>query len=220
MERPDVTVMCAVSLDGRLAPGADSSSRPYGEHIPDHFTEQLYDLRAVVDAVLVGSETVLLDDPQLLPPSEDPLFRVTVDSRGRLPQDCTLLSDGYPTIVGVAGSTDEDYRERVRATDDKQVLEAGEERVDLAELLERLGEMGVEHVLLEGGGRLIYEGIEAGVVDEFRLLYVPFFVGERDAVGLASGPDSLFPDARLEVRRTERAGDFTLVEGTLQARDD
>lgn len=215
MDRPVVTVMCSSSIDGKLTPASNTSSRPFVEQVPEHYSEQLMDLRENVDAIVVGNRTIVHDDSQLLPPSGDPLQRVVVDPEALVEPHHTVLSDPHPTTMLVTESTPDSYRQTVEETDRKELLVAGTDTPDLEQALTELGDRGVEHVLLEGGGRLIYYFMQAGLVDEFRLLLLPLFVGDGDAVTTVHGPESFFPDVRLDVTRRDAKGDYTLVEGNV-----
>lgn len=211
-----ITLMCAVSLDGKLAPAADSSSRPYGTYIPESFTEELMSLRESVDGIMVGGETVRLDDSELLRPSGEPIRRIVIDSHGLLPADCTLLSDPHPATIAVSRETPTEYVDRVESHPEKSTIETGTERVDLTQLVDRLEAQGVEWIMLEGGGTLIEGMLRAKLIDDCRLLTMPCIVGDRDAVSLADGTDSLFPNVWLNVTDiTEREG-FVLKTGVLR----
>jgi diaminohydroxyphosphoribosylaminopyrimidine deaminase/5-amino-6-(5-phosphoribosylamino)uracil reductase len=208
--------MCAASLDGKLAPGADRSSRPYAEYIPEKFTEELMELRDTVDGILAGGETVRLDDSEMLRPSGEPIRRIVVDSTGRLSEEHTLLSDAHSATIAVSQTTPEEYVERVNGLENKSTIEVGEDHVDLQRLLAELGEQDVDWLLLEGGGTLVNWMLRAELIDECRILTIPFFVGDRDAVSVCHGTTSLFPDVRLDVTDvTEREG-FVLTEGTVR----
>lgn len=207
--------MCSATLDGKLAPGADASSRPFLDRIPDHYADQLGELRETVDGVVVGNRTIQLDDSRLLPPSGEELVRVVPDPEALLDPTCTVLADDHPTTIAVTEATPDDHVDEIAAIDRKDVVIAGTDDLDLDRLLGTLGERGVDHLLLEGGGRLIYHFLDGEHVDEFRQLVVPYFVGDADAASVADGPETLFPDVRLDVERRDQLGDYLLVEGQV-----
>lgn len=210
-----VTVMCSATLDGKLAPATDASSRPFLEHVPDRFGDQLGDLREAVDGIVVGNETVVQDDSRLVPPSGSELVRTVIDPEAKLRPEHTILADEYPTVVAVTGDTPDAHRERIERRENKRTVLVGDDEVDLHRLCEELSRMGVDHLLLEGGGRLIFYFLEAELVDEMRILYMPYVVGGEAVVTLADGTDSLFPNVRLNVEDRQVDGDFTLLEGTV-----
>lgn len=215
MTRPVVTVMCSASLDGKLAPAGATSSRPFLSEVPDRFAAELDDLRQAVDGVAVGNRTIVHDDSRLLPSSGEPRLRVVIDPEGRLSADDAVLADDHPTAVAVTADTDLEYRDRLDEHPAKDAISMGAEP-DLDALLAALSGRGIDHLLLEGGGRLIYHFLDGGLVDELRLLYLPVFVGDATAASLCDGRESLFPDVRLDVTRREMAGDHTLVEGRVE----
>lgn len=214
MDRPEVTVTCSASLDGRLAPARESSSRPFLSEVPEVVAEELDELRGAVDAVAVGNGTILQDDSRLLPSSGPPPLRVIIDPEGELSTTHTVLADEHPTAVAVTETTDSGYRQRVESRPAKRTIQMGREP-DLAALLDELAAAGVERLLVEGGGGLIYHFLDARLVDECRILYLPLFVGEEGTVCLCDGPESLFPSVRLDVTRRDHVGSHTLLEGAV-----
>jgi diaminohydroxyphosphoribosylaminopyrimidine deaminase / 5-amino-6-(5-phosphoribosylamino)uracil reductase len=151
--RPHVTWKYAATLDGRTA-AADGTSRWI---TGDVARAAVHRLRATCDAVLVGSGTVLADDPQLTVRDEagrdverQPL-RVVVDRRGRVPAEARVFDDAAPTHVSRAGSP--------------------------AEVLAELFGRGVRRVLLEGGPELAAGFLRAGLIDEVVVHLAPKLLG-------------------------------------------
>ena len=214
-----VVMMCSASLDGKLTPVSESSSRPFLDHVPEHYHEQLMDLREEVDAVAVGNRTILHDDSSLLPPSGEDRLRVVIDPEGILDATYSVLSDESPTLIAVTDTTSDAYVETVEKNARKQTVSIGTDTPDLGKLADALTERGVDDLLLEGGGRLIYYFLEAQLIDECRILYLPFFVGDEDAVTAAHGPESFFPSIRLDVTRRDEVGDYTMIEGNVRYED-
>jgi len=167
--RPRVTLKLATSLDGRIATATGESQWITGEaaRLEGHR------LRAAHDAVLVGIETVLHDDPELtarLPgrPVDQPL-RVVLDSRLRTPhtakvanRDTLILTVAEPTPVGTA------VVERV---------EADHGRPSVSASLSALKRRGVTSVLIEGGGQVAASFLRAGVVDRLEWFRAPILLG-------------------------------------------
>jgi len=165
-----VTLKLATSLDGRIATATGESKWITGEAA----REQGHRLRAAHDAVLVGVQTVLADDPQLtvrLPgrPIDQPL-RVVLDSRLRTPPTAKLSGEGtlilttvVPHAVGGAAV------ERVEADRD------GRPAVDA--VLKALKRHGVGSVLIEGGGQVAASFIAADAVDALEWFRAPILLG-------------------------------------------
>jgi diaminohydroxyphosphoribosylaminopyrimidine deaminase / 5-amino-6-(5-phosphoribosylamino)uracil reductase len=161
--RPFVTLKMAMTLDGRIGDAQRCSRWITG----DAARREVQQLRRRVDAVLVGAGTVVSDNPSLLVKAgknQQPL-RVVLDGAGRIALDAKVLTDGQSTVVVV---TDACPAKRLRALERSsvRVWRCGEgDRVDLAVLLERLGQDGCLHVLCEGGGELAGALLRENLVD-------------------------------------------------------
>ncbi|CAN5318678.1 hypothetical protein BH09PSE1_BH09PSE1_01300 [soil metagenome] len=178
--RPRVTLKIATSLDGRIGTSTGESQWITGPEA----RLQGHRLRAAGDAVLVGVETVLADDPRLtvrLPEGEtgaDPL-RVVLDSRLRTPSFARLAKAGTliittrePQPIGEA--------EVVRVAGDAQG------RPTVAAVLDLLSERGVKTLMIEGGGRVAAAFVTAGVVDAIDWFRAPILLGGDGRPGVAA----------------------------------
>lgn len=172
--------------------------------------------RAWIDAIVVGADTVMADDPLLTARGafrERPLARVVVDWRGRTSPDARVWSTtpAGPVIMVVLQSAVDADPARFDSMRERGVrVEACETR-DLAVVARRLAAEGVQSVLLEGGPALQQAWMEAGLVDEVQWLLTPVRLGEGVPMVAAvkdrwSGPGG--------PRRRTRLGDDWLVEGT------
>lgn len=185
--RPYVTYKAAVSLDGRLA-AADRSSKWI---TADGARRDVQRLRAISDAICVGVETVLTDDPMLtvreVSKKRDPL-RVVVDSSARTPPDASVLTGEPATLVVV---TQRAPAERIKRLADRGaevvVISSEGERVSLEPFLGLLAERGVLSLLLEGGGTLAGSFAAAGLIDRYVLYVAPKLIGALDTTGLLEG---------------------------------
>ena len=152
MPRPTVTVYAEVSADGKTTHALGASSKPMMSFEDDPIRRFRHELRARSDAIMVGSNTVRLDNPSLTVrhvPGPNPL-RVVPATVGDLPLDSTILNDGHPTIIAISGRASTD---RVAALQQRgaNVIVAGTEVVDLALLLAKLLEQGIRSLSVEGG---------------------------------------------------------------------
>ncbi|MFC7215827.1 2,5-diamino-6-(ribosylamino)-4(3H)-pyrimidinone 5'-phosphate reductase [Saliphagus sp. GCM10025334] len=201
-----VVVNAAMSADGKLSSRRREQVRISGEADFDRMDA----LRAASDAVVVGVGTVLADDPHLtvkdderrrrrLEAGESPSpARVVVDSSGRTPPDAAVLDDAAETYVCVTEDAPVETVDGLaeRAT----VVPAGTGRVDLPEAFAALESAGLESIMVEGGGELIFSLVEADLVDELRVFVGPRIIGGRDAPTLADGEGFVgdFPELVLE----------------------
>jgi diaminohydroxyphosphoribosylaminopyrimidine deaminase/5-amino-6-(5-phosphoribosylamino)uracil reductase len=209
---PFVVLKMASSLDGRAAARDGSSRWISGE--PARADVQR--LRAWADAVVVGSGTVLADDPQLT--VRDPAFasarpptRVIVDPSGRVPGDGRAFDAAAPTLVATTELSTADRREEWTEAG-ADVLELDREAsgsVSLPGLVQALGKRDVQAVLIEGGPTLAWAAIRDGIVDQVVLYLAPILVGGRGAKGWLEGAGfaPIGRAARLEIVSVERIGE-------------
>jgi GTP cyclohydrolase II len=176
-ERPFVLLKYAQTLDGRIATRGGDARWISGaaERRISHA------LRAACDAVLVGSGTVLRDDPLLtvrLVPGVSPL-RIVLDSRLRTPLDAKVLNRDAPTLVITterAGTRDK-RRALAEHNVGVGVVAAARRGVDLHAMFRRLRADGVRSVMVEGGARVITSMLAAGVVDRLVAGVAPRIIG-------------------------------------------
>lgn len=169
-----VLVNFAQSQDGFLA---DSSGQSQLSSPEDW--EEVHQIRARVDAVIVGIETVLKDDPRLTarissPNVKQPL-RIVLDSRARTPIVSRVLGPEARTWIIATQSASPDSVSRL--SDKVEVKIIGAEWVDLKSLLKICSESGVQKVLVEGGSRVINSFLQLNLVDEIRIATAPVKYG-------------------------------------------
>jgi diaminohydroxyphosphoribosylaminopyrimidine deaminase/5-amino-6-(5-phosphoribosylamino)uracil reductase len=188
--RPHVVLKMASSLDGKAAARDGSSKWITGEEARADVQRS----RAWSDAVVVGSGTVLADDPRLT--VRDPAFgsarrpiRVVVDPSGRVPGDRRAFDAAAPTLVATTELTPSSRRQEwVDAGADVAVLDRDATGgVSLPALVEMLGKRDVQGVLIEGGPTLVWSAVRDGVVDQNVLYLAPMLVGGHGAAGWLGG---------------------------------
>lgn len=213
-----VVVNVAMSVDGKLATRRREQLRISGT---DDF-DRVDGLRAQVDAVLVGVGTVLADDPSLTVDDPDRIdarvatgrsrqpARVVADSRAQTPTDARLLDDDARSFVLTSAAATADAVARLEATG-ADVVRTGSDRVDLATGLDALEDHGIDSVLAEGGGELLFSLFEAGLVDELSVYVGSLVIGGRDAPTLADGEGFVDGFPRLDLRAAERLDDGVIL---------
>lgn len=220
--RPRLVLKLAATLDGRIADAAGRSKWITGPAA----RRLAQDWRRASDAVMVGVETVLADNPRLLPrPARGRRpWRIVVDSRGRTPADARVFADGRAdrtVLATTAACADEAMRRYLAAGAQVAVLPAdGAGRVSLPDLLAHLAGMEVMQVLCEGGGELAAALIRGGLADEMRWFIAPRLLGggSRPAVGGAGWPLACAPE--LCFRTVARAGADLVVHARFTRRKD
>jgi len=217
--RPFVTGKAALSLDGKLATGKRDSQCITGERARRH----AHEIRASVDAVVVGVETLLADDPRLTAReagSNGPRYRVVLDSRLRTPAHCRLGQEetGRSLVITTPAASDE-RREGLEAAGlEVAVVEPDARgRVDLSAALGELMARDCSTVLIEGGGELLTGAFEVGIIDKVVLFYAPMLIGGADAPTLwdGQGHSRLVDAPRLTRVTLHRLDPDWAVEGYL-----
>ncbi|WP_053948414.1 2,5-diamino-6-(ribosylamino)-4(3H)-pyrimidinone 5'-phosphate reductase [Halolamina sediminis] len=205
-----VHVNAAESVDGKLSTREREQVPISG---PADF-DRMDELRAGVDGVLVGVGTVLADDPRLTVKDADRRARrerhgkpanparVVADSRARTPPDAEVLDNAAATYVLVSEDAD-DADVAALSASGATVITAGSGRVDLTAAFDRLEAHGVERLLVEGGGELIFSLFEADLVDRLTVYVGSVVIGGRDAPTLADGEGFTDPDSFPELSLTE-----------------
>ncbi len=208
---PFVTLKMAATLDGKTA-AADGSSRWItGEEA----RADVQRLRAAADAVIVGSGTVLQDDPSLTVrdtrfADARPPLRVAVDASGRIDAAARLFDGAAPTLIATTeGAPDTRVEAWSAAGADISVLEpdpAG--GVCLPELLHTLGKLDVQGVLVEGGSTLAWSFVRDDLLDKIVLYLAPRMVGGAGAPGVLAGPGfaPIAAARELDLASVERIG--------------
>lgn len=174
---PYVTYKCAMTLDGNIATVTGESqwiscldSRRYTHR-----------LRAAHDAIMVGVDTIIADNPQLTVrhvKGRNPL-RIILDTRLRTPESVTVLSESmaHDTIIA---TTESNPRVHLRYTQQGATIIVCDEydgRVSMVDLLQKLGKRGIQSILLEGGSRLAGEMLQNNAIDEFIFFLAPKIIG-------------------------------------------
>lgn len=189
MNRPQVTLKLATSLDGRIATGSGESRWITGEAA----RAEVQKLRAAHDAVLVGSGTARADDPELLartepPPRRQPV-RVVLDTEFSIIPKGRLFETLDRATLLVIGAADGDPARR-KALDDAGARTEGVARgpvgIDAEAALSVMLGHGIKRVLCEGGGQLAASLIAAEVVDRVEWFRAPIVLGAEGRPGVAA----------------------------------
>ena len=218
---PFVIAKFAMTVDGKIATNIGDSKWITGN------TARLYahQIRTECDAIMVGINTVLSDDPQLTardeknkPLSRQPI-RVIVDSQARTPMSARMLNEPGNTIIAVSNLS----RKRVAAFDRAglEVLPVPSPtsgKVNLTSLLEILGERGVVRLMVEGGGTLLGSLFDHQLVDKVLAFIAPRILGGTNAPSPVEGHgvSSITEAISLKCVTLQHLGEDFLVTGYTQ----
>jgi diaminohydroxyphosphoribosylaminopyrimidine deaminase/5-amino-6-(5-phosphoribosylamino)uracil reductase len=214
---PFVIAKFAASLDGRIAAASGDSRWVSGPQT----RAWAHDLRTKIDAILVGSDTVIVDDPELTArpedvPSERQPLRVVVDSRGRIPPMARVLTGAARTLVATSETAPASWLSVIEAQGAEVMrLPWLEEHVDLQALLKELGQRDILTLLVEGGGVMLGGFFDAGLVDKVHAVLAPMIIGAAEAPAAVSGRGAYRMAEALRLREVtvERLGEDILVTG-------
>lgn len=205
---PFVTLKLAQTLDGRIATCTGDSKWITSTES----RRRVHRLRAEVDAVLVGINTVLADDPMLtvrLAEGDDPL-RIVLDSSLRMPITAKVLSGGRTVVV----ARDDSDPARVRALQERDAdvwtVPAPNGRPDLAAVMAEAGDREIISVLIEGGAEIAASALQAGIVDRLMVFVAPKILGSGRSSVSDLGISRIAESVRLRDVEVERIGEDVL----------
>lgn len=218
IEKPFVLVNCAMSLDGKLS----TVERKQVRISSPEDLRRVDSLRAESDAVLVGLNTVLIDDPKLDVKSEalrkmrlkrglpENPMKVTVGRIDSLKPDSVFLnSGGKKIILTIEGFNQRKFDE---LSEFAEIYVLGKERVDFNEALGLLSSFGVKRLMVEGGGSTIFEFFRENLVDEVHVAIGPIIFGGREAPTMADGVGFSFEHApRLKLLGVDELGESVVL---------
>jgi len=229
---PFVTLKAGMTLDGKIAPpytppsgGVGLGDAAAGWITSAEARAHVQELRHAADAILVGVNTVIADDPLLTDrsgqPRRRPLLRVVSDSKLRLPMDSRLVKTVNNDLIVFCSFAEERKR---RELEDHGIrveqvkLGALDGRPDIASIIHRLGELEITSLIIEGGALVNWTALAASVVDKVFLFYAPKILAGTGSVPFASGPG--FPRiseaARVHSISLHRFGEDFAVEGYIK----
>ncbi len=186
--RPYVIIVSEVSVDGKLTLYRGASSKELMTLMDQEAYRYLHEVRAKVDGIMVGCETVRTDNPSLTVryvKGKNPT-RIIPCSTANVPLDANIFSKDAHTIIVTTNRAPEEKIQKIRALG-AEVLVVGEDLVDFERLMPLLYEKGIKSLMVEGGASINWEFIRRGFVDEIRLIHLPVIVGGENVPTLVGG---------------------------------
>ena len=213
-KRPYVLLKYAMTADGKIATSTGESKWITGETA----RAKVQETRHQYSAIMVGVETVLADNPMLnsrIPNARQPV-RVVCDSQLRTPLDCQLVqtANEYRTVIATVCEDLQKIEQYRPLGVEVLVCKAKNKQVDLDDLLQKLGEMQIDSLLIEGGSSLNFSALESGVVNRVHCYIAPKLVGGKQAktpIG-GEGIGDLSQAVKLKLVSMEMVGEDILID--------
>ena len=221
-KQPFVVLKTAMSLDGKIATKTGESKWITGEKA----RYEVQQLRNQYSAIMVGVDTVIMDNPQLtcrIPNGRNPI-RIVVDSKLRTPLESNIVKSAKD-IRTILVTTKIASEEKVRLIEELGVVviktNCKNGKVDLIESLAKLGEQNIDSILLEGGGTLNYSALKSGIVDKIIAYISPKIIGGISAKTSIEGEgiEKLEEAFKLEQLTTRLIDKDIFIEGYVKGCD-
>ena len=211
---PFVIVKAAMSLDGKIATRTGDSKYITGKEARKY----VHQLRNDVDAVMIGVNTVIKDNPLLTPrlvKGKDPL-KIVVDSKLRTPMNCNLMKDPKRLIIVTTRLASKSLIKKFQEKGVQIVIaKSSGDKVNLEELMNELGKQEITSIMIEGGAELNAAAIKAGIVDKILFFIAPDLIGE--GLGAIGDLGIKKVDKRINLKNisSRKVGRDLLIEGYL-----
>ena len=187
MEKSNMHVIlsAAISVDGKISTRSNDSKLSSQDD-----SIRLHKLRSKVDAILIGKNTLLQDNPLLTvrhTKGKNPT-RIILDSKGTISKNSKIIktSDKIPTIIAVSKKITKVNLSKLKKLP-VEIIISGENSVNLKLLMKKLSTKKIETILVEGGGTVNWEFIKNDIFDELIITLSPYLIGGNNATSLIEG---------------------------------
>ena len=212
-KKPYIILSAAMTIDGKIA------SRSGDPELSDEQDwKEVHKLRRNADAIMVGKNTILKDNPKLHIKfySHKGYYRIVLDSNLMTPLDSKVISfqpEIYPTIICTTDNVSTEKVKNYESRNIKVIRSGTGKKVNLVELMPKLYEYGIHSLLLEGGGTLNWSFIENDLIDEIRLIIAPWIVGGKDAVSLVEGEgfEKMIQSPKFSLIHTKNRDNYVIL---------
>lgn len=200
---PFVVMKYAMTMDGKIATSSGRARWVSGEESRAH----VQILRNKLSGIMLGVQTVIADDPALtcrIKGGVNPT-RIICDSNLRIPFESEIVKTAYlvPTII----ATCSDDKEKIAYLEEKSCkilkVEKKDDRLDLKDLMKKLGEEGIDSILLEGGGTLNWSALNQRIVNKVCTYIAPKLFGGKDAKTPVEGEGVFSPPDAFMLKNTK-----------------
>jgi diaminohydroxyphosphoribosylaminopyrimidine deaminase/5-amino-6-(5-phosphoribosylamino)uracil reductase len=215
---PFITVKVGESLDGKIATRSGDSKWITS----DRSRSYAHRLRSQYDAIMIGINTLLRDNPRFAASSSKKrLVKVVVDSQLSTPANANIFSKESVVIIATLSMSPGQETANRKILESKARLLTVKEKagqVNLKGLMKKLAQEGISNIFIEGGGTLIGSLFDEGLVDKVLFFISPKIIGGKEAIGSVMGRGILRVDKAIKLKdvKVRRIGEDILVEGYPQ----
>ena len=213
MEKSNMHVIlsAAISIDGKISTRSNDSKLSSQDD-----SIRLHKLRSKVDAILIGKNTLLQDDPLLTvrhTKGKNPT-RIILDSKGTISKNSKIIktSDKIPTIIAVSKKISKVNLSKLKKLP-VEIIISGEHSVNLKLLMKKLSTKKIETILVEGGGTVNWEFIKNNIFDELIITLSPYLIGGNDATSLVEGKgfSKILDSPNLKLKSVKRLKNHLVI---------
>lgn len=215
---PYCILKTTMTLDGKAATYTRASQWIFGKEVR-YYIQQL---RHKVAAIMVSTGTVLADDPLLTTRLEDgkDAHRIIMDTSGKVPMSAkvyTIQSDADTIVVTTERMPEEKRAALIERGIKVLIAPIKEDKADIEWTMKKLGEMGINSVLLEAGGEFNYMALKAGLVDEVNFFMAPIILSGRDVKTPVEGDgiSGLQKEIDVDSMKIHQLGKDIMIEGYI-----
>jgi len=209
--RPHIILSAAISIDGKIATRlGDSKLSSKKDRI------RLHRLRSKVDAILVGKNTVLRDDPLLTvryTKGKNPT-RIILDSQGTISVNSKILQtcNKIPTIIAVSKKISKTNLQKLKKFP-VEIIVTGKNSVNIKSLMNNLSKRNINTVMVEGGGTVNWQFIQNNLFDEILITITPFIIGGTNAIAFVQGRgfDKIIESPKLRLNTIKRLENYLVL---------
>ena len=185
---------CAASVDGKIALPNRQKLKLSNE---EDFS-RVHALRSECDAIIVGIDTIIQDDPKLTinqkySRGENPL-RIILDTNYRTPENAQILDNKSKTLIAIGEKTPDKNLKNV------EIIRCGKEEINLEKLMLNLVERGVEKVMVEGGETVLWSFLENELFDELNIFISSVIIGGKGTPTVAGGKGYINEKSTLKLK--------------------
>ena len=207
---PEIILNCAASADGKIA----LANRQKLNLSNEEDFKRVHSLRSDCDAIIVGIGTILEDNPSLTintkyASGKDPI-RIVLDTNCRTPEDAKVLDGKSKTIIAIGNKSKE------KELPNAELLRCGNKEINLGKLIGKMGERGIQKIIVEGGETVLWSFLKNNLFDELNIFVSNVIIGGSNTPTIAGGEGFIDDSKLLELKldNIEKFGNGFLVKYT------